>query len=95
MMGFAGPLAAPHPQETAANGGTIQDVIAQLAPTQGLPAGITLRNVLLVSGRSAEGDPQGIAPDMARGSRSARGSGSTRALLEVWPAGRCRRHRVV
>ena len=40
-------------------------VIAELAPTGVLRAGINLSNFLLVTGRAANGDPQGIAPDMA------------------------------
>jgi len=43
-----------------------QDVISQLAPTGVLRAGINLGNFLLVSGKSANGDPQGVAPDLAR-----------------------------
>ncbi len=39
---------------------------AQLAPTGVLRAGINLSNFLLVTGRSAGGDPEGVAPDMAR-----------------------------
>jgi len=42
-------------------------VIAELAPTGVLRAGINLSNFLLVTGRAENGDPQGIAPDMARG----------------------------
>ncbi len=41
-------------------------IIAELAPTGTLKAGINLSNFLLVSGRSAEGEPQGVAPDLAR-----------------------------
>ena len=41
-------------------------IIAQLAPRGVLRAGINLANTLLVSGRSPSGDPQGIAPDLAR-----------------------------
>jgi len=40
-------------------------VVAELAPTGVLRAGINLSNFLLVTGRAANGDPQGIAPDMA------------------------------
>jgi polar amino acid transport system substrate-binding protein len=40
-------------------------VIAELAPTGVLRAGINLSNFLLVTARAANGDPQGIAPDMA------------------------------
>jgi polar amino acid transport system substrate-binding protein len=43
-----------------------QDVIAQLAPTGVLRAGINLSNFLLVSGKSPAGEPEGVAPDMAR-----------------------------
>ncbi len=39
---------------------------AELAPTGVLRAGINLSNFLLVSGRSAAGEPEGVAPDMAR-----------------------------
>jgi polar amino acid transport system substrate-binding protein len=44
----------------------MQDVIAELAPTGTLRAGINLSNFLLVTGRSPAGDPEGVAPDMAR-----------------------------
>jgi polar amino acid transport system substrate-binding protein len=44
----------------------MKDVIAQLAPTGSLRAGINLGNILLVTGRSASGDPEGVSPDMAR-----------------------------
>ena len=40
-------------------------VVAELAPTGVLRAGINLSNFLLVTARAANGDPQGIAPDMA------------------------------
>ena len=43
-----------------------QDVIAELAPTGVLRAGINLSNFLLVSGSGPTGDPEGIAPDLAR-----------------------------
>jgi polar amino acid transport system substrate-binding protein len=43
-----------------------QEVVSQLAPTGVLRAGINLSNFLLVTGRSAAGDPEGVAPDMAR-----------------------------
>ncbi len=39
---------------------------AELAPTGVLRAGINLSNFLLVTGRSAAGDPVGVAPDMAK-----------------------------
>ena len=38
---------------------------AELAPTGVLRAGINLSNFLLVTGKSASGDPQGVSPDMA------------------------------
>src|SRR3954471_12539482 len=41
-------------------------VRAQLAPTGVLRAGINLGNVVLVTGRDADGMPVGVAPDMAR-----------------------------
>jgi polar amino acid transport system substrate-binding protein len=44
----------------------MNDVKAQLAPTGVLRAGINLSNFLLVSGKGAGGDPEGVAPDMAR-----------------------------
>jgi polar amino acid transport system substrate-binding protein len=40
-------------------------VAAELAPGGVLRAGINLSNFLLVTGRAANGDPQGVAPDMA------------------------------
>lgn len=40
-------------------------VVAELAPTGTLRAGINLSNFLLVTGKAANGDPQGVAPDMA------------------------------
>jgi len=43
-----------------------QDVRLELAPTGALRAGINLSNFLLVTGKSATGDPEGVAPDMAR-----------------------------
>ncbi len=39
---------------------------AELAPTGVLRAGINLSNFLLVTGRSTNGDPEGVSPDMAR-----------------------------
>ena len=41
-------------------------LIAELAPTGVLRAGINMSNFLLVTGKSATGDPAGVAPDMAR-----------------------------
>jgi hypothetical protein len=42
------------------------EIIAQLAPTGVLRAGINLSNFLLVTGRTPAGEPEGVAPDMAR-----------------------------
>ena len=42
------------------------EIIAELAPTGVLRAGINLSNFLLVTGKSPAGDPEGVAPDMAR-----------------------------
>jgi polar amino acid transport system substrate-binding protein len=42
------------------------DILAQLAPTGVLRAGINMSNFLLVSSRSPVGGPAGVAPDMAR-----------------------------
>ena len=43
-----------------------QEAKAELAPTGALRAAINLSNFLLVTGKSAAGDPEGVAPDMAR-----------------------------
>jgi polar amino acid transport system substrate-binding protein len=43
-----------------------QDLKAELAPTGVLRAGINMSNFLLVTGKTPEGDPEGVAPDMAR-----------------------------
>lgn len=42
------------------------EIIAELAPTGVLRAGINLSNFLLVTGRSPAGDPEGVSPSMAR-----------------------------
>jgi polar amino acid transport system substrate-binding protein len=42
------------------------DILAQLAPTGVLRAGINMGNFLLVTGRSDNGDPEGVSPGMAR-----------------------------
>lgn len=44
----------------------MSDVKAELASTGVLRAGINLSNFLLVSGKSASGEPEGVAPDMVR-----------------------------
>lgn len=41
------------------------DVKAELAPNGVLRAGINMSNFLLVTGRTPEGDPTGVSPDMA------------------------------
>lgn len=41
------------------------DIIAELAPTGTLRAGINLGNFLLVTGTSDNGDPEGVSPDVA------------------------------
>jgi polar amino acid transport system substrate-binding protein len=43
-----------------------QEVVSELAPTGVLRAAINMGNFLLVTGRTAAGDPEGVAPDMAR-----------------------------
>ena len=42
------------------------EVKAQLAPTGVLRAGVNMGNFLLVTGRTADGGPEGVSPDMAR-----------------------------
>jgi polar amino acid transport system substrate-binding protein len=42
------------------------EILKELAPTGTLRAGINLGNFLLVTGKSPSGDPEGVAPDMAR-----------------------------
>ncbi len=44
----------------------LEQARAELAPTGVLRAGINLSNFLLVTGKSASGDPEGVSPDMAR-----------------------------
>ncbi len=43
-----------------------QEIISQLAPGGVLRAGINMANILLVTGRTPDDDPVGVAPDMAR-----------------------------
>ncbi len=43
-----------------------QDARSELAPHGQLRAAINLANFLLVTGRTPSGDPEGVAPDMAR-----------------------------
>ena len=47
------------------SGAVTVQVLAELAPTGRLRAGINLSNFLLVTGRAENGDPQGVSPDMA------------------------------
>jgi polar amino acid transport system substrate-binding protein len=42
-----------------------RQIVADLAPKGMLRAGINMSNFLLVTGKTASGDPQGVAPDMA------------------------------
>lgn len=42
------------------------EIVAQLAPTGVLRAGINMSNFLLVTGETPNGDPDGVSPDMAR-----------------------------
>ena len=42
------------------------DAKSELAPTGVLRAAINMGNFLLVTGKTASGDPEGVAPDMAR-----------------------------
>jgi polar amino acid transport system substrate-binding protein len=43
----------------------VSQIVSELAPTGVLRAGINTSNGLLVTGTTASGDPQGVAPDMA------------------------------
>src|SRR6516165_7528006 len=43
-----------------------REVKSELAPTGVLRAAINMGNFLLVTGKSTSGDPEGVAPDMAR-----------------------------
>ena len=44
----------------------MSDVVSELAPNGILRAGVNLSNFLLVTGKTATGDPVGVSPDMAR-----------------------------
>ncbi len=44
----------------------LEQARAELAPTGVLRTGINLSNSLLVTGKNASGDPEGVSPDMAR-----------------------------
>ena len=43
----------------------VSQIVAELAPTGVLRAGINMSNFLLVTGKTSSGEPQGVAPDMA------------------------------
>ena len=43
----------------------VSQIVAELAPTGVLRAGINMSNFLLVTGKTSSGDPRGVAPDMA------------------------------
>src|SRR6185312_16275956 len=63
------PCAQPSPNRIISNQEQphmSEAVKVELAPTGVLRAGINLSNFLLVTGKSAAGDPEGVAPDMAR-----------------------------
>jgi polar amino acid transport system substrate-binding protein len=42
-----------------------EDIVAELAPSGTLRAGINMGNFLLVTGKTPSGDPTGVSPDMA------------------------------
>ena len=44
----------------------LEQILSELAPTGVLRAAINMGNFLLVTGRTPSGDPEGVAPDMAR-----------------------------
>lgn len=46
--------------------GASEAIAAELAPSGVLRAAINMGNILLVTGRDEAGDPQGVAPDLAR-----------------------------
>ena len=43
-----------------------ENVISELAPTGTLRAGINMANIFLVTGKTANGDPDGVSPNIAR-----------------------------
>lgn len=53
------------------------EILAQLAPSGTLRAGLNMANKLLNTGRTASGDPDGVAPDMARSIAEKLGVGVT------------------
>ncbi len=52
-----------------------EEAITELAPSGVLRAGINMANFLLVTGAGAAGEPEGVAPDMARGIAESLGVG--------------------
>lgn len=44
----------------------LNNVVAELAPTGILRAGVNMSNFLLVTGQSPNGDPEGVSPSLAR-----------------------------
>src|ERR1700676_2299560 len=72
-MGFRFPLngvAPAGPGQLPPRGGLLEvrivrQIVSELAPTGVLRAGINMSNFLLVTGKTAAGDPQGVSPDMA------------------------------
>ena len=68
-----------------------QQVVAQLAPHGVLRAAINMGNFLLVTGRTASGDPDGCSPDMARAIAESPGVPIQFVpLREAWRTGRRR-----
>lgn len=57
--------AAPASPNGAPTAMASPEIIAQLAPTGVLRAGVNMGNFLLVTGRTPEGDPTGVSPSMA------------------------------
>ncbi|MEM7249902.1 MAG: GNAT family N-acetyltransferase [Pseudomonadota bacterium] len=61
------PMALEFPTHSTSSGRDMSDqALKELAPTGKVRAGINLGNFLLVTGKSANGDPEGVSPDMAR-----------------------------
>jgi polar amino acid transport system substrate-binding protein len=62
-------LTQPSTMDSETKNGTVRmspEIKTQLAPHGVLRAGINMSNFLLVTGRSASGDPEGVSPSMAR-----------------------------
>ena len=60
-------MSTPHPSPNPSSVAVAtEEIRRELAPTGVLRAGINLGNFLLVTGRTPEGDPVGVAPEMAR-----------------------------